>query len=120
MLYQRLKMCKACPFRAKAPPGWLGPWSPVQLAAAVSADQALACHTHLDTLTETHGIPLEVVKSEGLAQQCVGALRYANACHKLSRDRVRSCVQGILDSVKDQPVIAAGQFIEHHTQRVKS
>jgi hypothetical protein len=122
--YKRTKMCSECPFRANAPRGWLGPLAVDDLEDAVHGPRiagtnlhygdigVLICHKEIDKLKRRGRNPSQIA-AEG--QQCVGMLRYANACLKDSRVREVSDFQTKLLDVPDQPVIPAGKLREHHT-----
>ena len=109
--YDQSRMCSECPFRAKAPPGWLGPWAPEEIEAVARRDEAFICHIDIARI-EAEGEPGEVAGEHG--QHCVGMLRYMNAMHKLSRDPTKARRQLELKQIQDQDVIPAGQFRAYH------
>lgn len=109
--YRQTKMCKECPFRASAPAGWLGPWRPEQVDAAVRNDEPVVCHLSVARLRKAGRSDADI---EAVGAHCVGALRYASAMCKLSRDPEKAAAQLHLKKVVDLPVVPAHGFVAHH------
>jgi hypothetical protein len=121
--FDRTTMCNECPFRADSPRGWLGPLTVDDLEEAALGASApgigrigdvgtLICHKDIAAL-EQQGLSEDAIQAAG--QQCVGMIRYANACFKLAHDPVVAAYQKKLKSIEDEPVIPARQLREHHT-----
>jgi len=106
-------MCSECPFRAKAPPGWLGPWTVDQLEGAIHAHGVCTFVCHLDIAARKKRKQSDSV-IDRLGDHCVGFLRYMTAVFKLSRDSEQAAAQSRLEAIPDQPVIAPFKLRDHH------
>lgn len=98
------KPCKACPFRRKSAPGWLGASTPEEfLREQTLRDLEMPCHSTVDYENPWWRDRLDQ------ARFCAGALIFfANIC-KLSRDPSRPRLP------KSSEVFASPQeFLEHH------
>lgn len=111
-IYERTRMCKECPFRLKAPRGWLGPWSVDDIEDMLRFDHEFICHLDV-TRCQKLGMTSYEIRSRG--HHCVGMLRYMNSMLRLSRDQQRARFQQTLKKRKDQPVLPPHGFREHHT-----
>lgn len=122
-VYERLKMCKECPFRANAPPGWLGPLTVDDLLQTVHGPYIpgtkvhvgdighMICHVDIARLA-AKGLDDDQILEQG--QQCVGAIRYANSACKDARDPEVLDFQERVAATPDQPVIPARMLREYH------
>lgn len=103
--------CNECPFRRKSAPGWLGPWEPEQLLAALDYEP-FPCHQTIQDV----GLSFE---DENL-QSCAGAAIFFNNSIKMSRQRGMAEHQKLLkeipDEVKQSVFTRPHEFIEHHTR----
>lgn len=43
-IFDRKVMCAECPFRKKAPAGWLGPWTVTEMEGMAHSEANLICH----------------------------------------------------------------------------
>lgn len=89
--FDRIVMCKVCPFRKKSAAGWLGDYTPKEVIAAVQNEQPFMCHNEID-----YDDPEWEEKLED-KPHCAGALQMAKVLCKLPRDprhsaAVRRCV----------------------------
>ena len=104
------KPCRECPFRKRAPAGWLGPWTPEDLIGQVMSEAGFACHM--------------TVKEDGVSTgtlQCAGALICANKSAKGYRNPELAMDQNALRGHFDNEVMGAHEFLEHHNNaKVKS
>lgn len=112
MKLDRKKPCGECPFRRKAPGGWLGAWeSPEEMSAQVNTEQGLPCHVSYDKLMEDDLGPTETFRQ---AHVCVGGLQMANNSCKLYRDpqlRKQAAAVG-----KSPDVFNEWEFAKHHNE----
>ena len=113
--YNQKKMCSECPFRAKAPRGWLGPWTIDQIEYMIhTSEQMFLCHKSLDELQHE----LDDTELEIEAEHCVGFLRYTTSVCKRSRDPQRLAAQERLKEQPDQAVIPPFQFRKYHEKTI--
>lgn len=110
-IFKRTKMCAECPFRKKAPPGWLGPWTVDEIEEFLRFDGDFICHVEVKKLQSKGMTPPEI---EINGQHCVGMLRYMNGSCKRSRGPEKYQAQKKLEKIEDQPVIEPWKFREHH------
>ncbi len=105
------KPCGECPFRRKAPAGWIGGHGhPKEITDIVMSDQKFPCHTAVSAL-ENEGADFETAVDA--APYCVGSLIMMNNSCKLSRNRFVSDLQKRIG--KSVEVFSnAYKFIEHH------
>lgn len=111
--FERKTMCSECPFRQKAPAGWLGPYTIKDIEEMIQYDQGLVCHVSVKELSDEG---LDETEIEEAGQHCVGMLRYMSNMCRLSRDPATIQAQRALKEVKDQAVIPPWKFREHHEQ----
>lgn len=109
--FERKVMCGECPFRKKAPAGWLGPHSIEDIEMVVHSEEPFICH---ESIEEMMGRGYEGEQIEEHGQHCVGMLRYRNSMCKLSRDPQTAQAQTELRTVPDQALIPPRKFREHH------
>jgi hypothetical protein len=109
--YKKTKMCKECPFRAKAPKGWLGPWDATDIKNMVHGESSFICHTEINSMAGK-GCGEKEISEKG--NHCVGFLRYRNKVCKTSKDPSQRAHQHKLREIDDQEVIPAFQFVDHH------
>lgn len=121
-------MCHECPFRAAAPPGWLGPLTIDDLEDACHGPKipgteyrsgdvgTLICHVDVSQRMARDQDEDEI---ELMGQQCVGMIRYVNGCLKRAHDPEVATFQDRLEEIEDKPVIAPRQLRAHHEQRWK-
>lgn len=115
--FNRTKMCAECPFRKKAPAGWLGPWTIAEMEEFYQFDGDFICHVEVKQLQD-NGLSEEEIDEQG--EHCVGMLRYMNGSCKRSRDPEKFAAQKGLEKIKDQPVIEPWKFRQHHESKLGS
>lgn len=99
--------CRACPFRRKSTPGYLGSDTPENFIETTMLDYEMPCH-----LTVNYEDP-GWFQNLDQAQACAGAaIFFANIC-KLSRDPSR------LKLPHDTKLVFASkaEFLKHHKSR---
>ena len=116
--FTQSKMCKECPFRAKAPAGWLGPWEVEQIHMLIhTTEEHFICHTSIDRMKEKGKSDGEI---QDKGQHCVGMLRYMNTVFRQSRDPDRYKAQLRLSKIDDQALIPPFQFRQYHQAGILS
>lgn len=111
MKYDLDKPCNECPFRRKAPAGWLGPWSVAELLLVIGRS-AFACHR---TIKRGGDYDLD---APGL-QSCAGMAIFLNNKMERSRDHMNAHHQDLLaNSPHAKDVFAnSTEFADHHESR---
>jgi hypothetical protein len=96
--------CAECPFRRKAPAGWLGGFTPDEFAYIADREQRMPCHLTMASEGASYADP-------GDATQCAGrAIFWANQC---KRPRVAG---EILELPSDTGTVFQWrhEFLAHH------
>lgn len=110
---QHKRMCRECPFRANALPGWLGNNAPEYWHHLIHSGGEIACHMAVGKM-ERDGEEQDVI--DATAPLCVGSVRYR---HSVCKSPPTTACERVLEDVKnvaDQPTIAPMRFYEHHTR----
>lgn len=111
-VYNQKKMCPECPFRKKAPKGWLGPWTIEDFKQFIHREGTFVCHVDVARLIDEGVTEDEEIDEAG--EHCVGMLRYMNAVCKRSRDPEKAAAQDRVEEIEDQPIIPPFKFEEYH------
>ncbi|WP_187967900.1 hypothetical protein [Aquibium microcysteis] len=102
--------CKECPFRRNSMPGWLGPWEPTDLLAAIKV-APFPCHRTIKadmSFDDPGAAKLEL---------CAGAALFLNYKMEVSRCKVTADHQFTLATslTKDERVFADDtSLLDHH------
>lgn len=93
--------CNECPWRRKAAPGWLGPFTAGEWVALAHAEEPIACHATIEVEDDwsTPGI-----------RQCAGAAIYRSNVAKRPRDPEVALLPADRDAVFASPI----EFTRHH------
>lgn len=107
--------CNECPFRRKAPAGWLGPWEPEELLISISMSAVpFTCH---------RTIPDEFDDDTSELQMCAGAAIFLNNKLELYRGEDGREYQRVMeeapDEVKASVFDGRAEFLTHHTLDVE-
>lgn len=99
--------CAECPFRKKAPAGWLGAASPEEFASSLWHEDPLPCHSTIDYEDPAwHALWIQ----RRIGNLCRGALEMAAKSGKLARDQVAQPrvipSSAVFDRLRD--------FLDHH------
>lgn len=96
--------CNKCPFRINSLPGWLGPWSLMELHNLIMHEVYFPCHQTIQ----------EVGKEEGTSF-CVGALIYMTNCVKVpKRDQLREAQDYYNPLIDPLTILDFAGYMEHH------
>lgn len=102
--------CNECPFRRESLPGWLGPWTPLDLLRSLSVEP-FPCH---QTIPQGYQGDYNDDRLKG----CAGAAIFLNNTLEMSRCRVTSehqrQVRDVDDSVTLSVFASKQEFIDHH------
>lgn len=105
-------VCRECPFKRDAAPGWLGAASfkPVEfLAPHWANDVPLPCHLQIDWDSENSAETLRE------AHLCKGYLTMLANQHKLPRDTEQAELVNITMPDRDNVFAHQLEFVKHHT-----
>lgn len=94
--------CKECPFRKKAPAGWLGPWNPEDIVRQISYGE-FPCH---------RTIPHNSIEN---MESCGGAAMLLNNSIQQAHGTVLSSHQRKIEEEDHSTVFSNKQeFLDHH------
>lgn len=115
MKFDQTKPCSECPFRRKAPAGWLGASTPEEFIDTTLDDHLMPCHKTVDY--EKEGWQEDMVEPDSKVQHCAGArIFYTNTCKRSKNPLVMYLEQHGMVRLPRSPDVFTNraEFLEHH------